>query len=321
MVIIMKTLFVEKKAMEIRYERACLLLYHEGKRVSSVPLAQLERIVVAPHVALAAGVLGLVAEKEVALLVVNTRYPSRTAILAGAMKGDVQRRIKQYQLQQDDSFCLHWALYLVYLKTLRQCQFINKIRNKRPDLRYQLTHSLSSLKQIKDDLKKAEISSLQSLRGKEGAAAAIYFKAFVQLFADGLGFSGRNRRPPKDPVNACLSLAYTLFYQEAVNAIKTTGLDCALGCLHEPYYNRNSLACDLLEPIRPLIDAWVYSLFHHRIVRQEDFTLTDACLLNSKGKQRFYEAFRLKVPAFRRLLRRYARFSANVVCQYEQPSC
>ena len=315
----MKTLFVEKKAMEIRYERACLLLYHEGKRVSSVPLAQLERIVVAPHVALAAGVLGLVAEKEVALLVVNTRYPSRTAILAGAMKGDVQRRIKQYQLQQDDSFCLHWALYLVYLKTLRQCRFLMQLSHKRPDLRYQLTKAISSLQQINSDLNKgeSEISSLPSLRGKEGVAAAIYFKAFVQVFPDSLGFTGRNRRPPTDPVNAALSLAYTLFYQEAVSAIKTTGLDSSLGCLHEPYYSRDSLACDLLEPLRPLIDAWLYQLFNQRSLKKDDFTVSDACLLNAKGKQRFYEEFRLKVPAFRRLLRRYARFSENVVRHYE----
>jgi len=321
MEMMMKTLFVEKKAMEIRYERASLLLYHQGKRVTSVPLSQLERIVVAPHVALAAGVLGLIAEKEVALLVVNSRYPNRTALLAGAMTGDVQRRLKQYQLQQNDVFRLHWAIKLVQLKTLRQYRFLLKLSMKRPDLRLPLTKAVTALKNIKHDLVESEISSLSSLRGKEGAAAAIYFKAFVQVFPAALGFTGRNRRPPKDPVNACLSLAYTLFYQEAVNAIKTTGLDPALGCLHEPYYNRDSLACDLLEPLRPLIDAWIYGLFNQQSLRQEDFTLTDICLLHSAGKQRFYEAFRIKVYAFRRLLRQYAHYSANIICQHELSEC
>jgi CRISPR-associated protein Cas1 len=159
--------------------------------------------------------------------------------------------------------------------------------------------------------------SLASLRGKEGAAAAVYFKAYTQLFAAALDFTDRNRRPPKDPVNACLSLAYTLYYQEAVNALKTTGLDPALGCFHELYYGRDSLACDLLEPVRPLIDAWVYSLFQQHTLRREDFILDEACLLQTAGKQRFYEAFRQTVPAFRRLLRRYARFAANIVCQHE----
>jgi len=319
----MKTLFVEKKAMEIRYERACLLLYHQGKRVSSVPLSQLERIVVAPHVALAAGVLGLVAEKEVALMVVNTRYPARTAVLAGAIKGDVQRRLKQYQLQKDDEFRLHWSISLVQLKTYRQYRFLKRLKNKRADLRYQLTQAIESLQQIYSDLKSVDnkVTSLDSLRGKEGAAAAIYFKALTQVFPADLAFSGRNRRPPKDPVNASLSLAYTLFYQESVNAIKTTGLDSSLGCLHSPYYNRDSLACDLLEPLRPLIDEWVHDLFKQRILRKEDFTLTEACLLQATGKQRFYEAFRGVIPSFRRLLRRYARFAATIVAQYELPSC
>jgi CRISPR-associated protein Cas1 len=315
----MKTLFVEKKAMEIRYERACLLLYHEGKRVSSVPLAQLERIVVAPHVALSAGVLGLVAEKNVALLVVNTRYPDRTALLSGTMQGDIHRRLTQYQCHQDAAFRLHWSIFLVKLKILRHYRLLLKLRLQRPDLRYPLTQVCDALEKIVDDLCYDDIpTTLPSLRGKEGAAAAMFFKAFTQVFPAALNFTGRNRRPPKDPVNVCLSLAYTLCYQESVNAIKTAGLDPALGCLHEPYYNRDSLACDLMEPLRPLVDAWVYQLFHLAVLRQEDFTITDMCLLHATGKQRFYEAFRLKAPAFRQLLRRYAQYAATIVYQHEQ---
>jgi CRISPR-associated protein Cas1 len=314
----MKTLFVEKQSMELRYERACLLLYHEGKRVSSVPLAQLERIVVAPHVALSAGVLGLIAEKEVALLVLNNRYPQRTAVLSGSIKGDIHRRMRQYQLHQDEAFRLHWSVQLVRLKTLRQYRLLLSLRKIRPDLRHALTHAATTLQPLLTDFNAATgITSLASLRGMEGAAAAIYFKVYTQLFAPALNFTDRNRRPPKDPVNACLSLAYTLFYQEAINALKITGLDPALGCYHELYYHRDSLACDLLEPVRPLIDDWVYRLFQQHTLRLEDFSLDEACLLHAAGKQRFYEAFRQTVPAFRRLLRRYARFAATIVCQHE----
>ncbi|OQK17980.1 hypothetical protein AU255_09020 [Methyloprofundus sedimenti] len=315
----MKTLFVEKKAMELRYERSCLLLYHAGKRVSSVPLAQLERIVVAPHVALSAGVLGLVAEKQVALLVLNTRYPDRTAILSGTMQGDIHRRLAQYQCHQDAAFRLHWSVLLVKLKIIRHCRLLTQLRLQRPDLRYPLTQSIEALEKIIAEMYNEQlITSLPHLRGKEGAAAALFFKAFTHVFPAALNFTGRNRRPPKDPVNVCLSLAYTLCYQESVNAIKTAGLDSALGCLHEPYYNRDSLACDLMEPLRPLVDKWVYQLFHQAVLGQEDFTIAESCLLHASGKQRFYEAFRLKAPAFRCLLRRYARYAAHIVSQHEQ---
>jgi CRISPR-associated protein Cas1 len=317
----MKTLFVEKQSMELRYERACLLLYHEGKRLSSVPLAQLERIVVAPHVALSAGVLGLIAEKEIALLVLNSRYPARTAVLSGTIKGDVHRRMCQYQLHLDENFRLHWSWYIVQLKIMRQYRLLTSFKKSRPELRLALTQAISSLKRMQADFdEETTISSLASLRGKEGAAAAVYFKAYSQLFAPALAFTDRNRRPPKDPVNVCLSLAYTLFYQEAINALKTSGLDSALGCYHELYYHRDSLACDLLEPVRPLVDAWVYRLFQQHTLRLEDFNIGESCLLHTAGKQRFYEAFRLAVPAFRRLLRRYSRFAANIVCQYELTS-
>lgn len=316
----MKTLFVEKANMELRYERACLLVYHEGKRISSVPLTQLERIVVAPHVILAAGVLGVVAEKEVALLVLNNRYPNRVALLAGSMTGDVHRRLLQYQLFQDEAFRLHWAKQLVWLKMLRQQRLLANLRVSRPDLRLPMTHGLKVLQPLVAELHDAGDSlSLASLRGKEGAAAAAYFQAISQAFPPSLQFSIRNRRPPKDPVNACLSLGYTLFYQEAVNALKTVGLDPAIGCLHELFYHRESLACDLLEPLRPLIDRWVYRLFQSHILRREDFTWDEeVCWLHSTAKQRFYEEYRQIAPVFRRLLRRYAHFSAVVVGQYER---
>jgi len=310
----MKTLFVEQKSTELRYERACLLIYREGKRVGSVPLVQLERIVVAPHVTLSAGVLGLVAEKEVALLVINHRYPERSAILSGTSKTDVRRRVHQYQYLQDEALRLHWAVQLIRLKTLRQIRSLHAIRRHRPEYRHVLTQAISALEYFLPGLTQEDIISLTTLRGKEGAAAAAYFKAYTQVFAPDLQFLGRNRRPPRDPVNVCLSLAYTLYYHESVNALKAAGLDPALGCYHEIYYSRQSLACDLLEPLRPLIDAWVYALFNGHVLRLEDFVMEESsCVLQHAGKQRFYEAFRQAVLPLRRLLRRYAYVAAQVI--------
>jgi len=306
--------------MELRYERACLLLYHEGKRLTSVPLNQIERIVVAPHVALAAGVLGLVAEKQVSLVVLNTRYPDRTAVLSGTVKGDVHRRLSQYRLHQDTKARLYWAIILVKVKLFRQRQLLMRLLERRADLRLALTRGIYGLTQLCLSFTNDKCpQSLESLRGTEGAGAAIFFKAYMQAFAANLKFTGRNRRPPKDPVNVCLSLSYTLCYHESVNAIKTAGLDSSLGCLHEPYYHRDSLACDLMEPLRPLVDKWVYQLFQQQKIRSEDFSMNESgCELHSAGKQRFYEEFRQKSPFFRRLLRRYARHTADIVCQYEQ---
>jgi len=309
----MKTLFVEQPNMELRYQRACLLLYQDGKQLTSIPLCQLERIVVAPHITLTAGVLGLVTEKSVALMVLNNRYPTRTAVLAGAMVGNVRRRVRQYQLYQDSAFKGQWAKIIVRLKISRQRQFLYQLQQDRADLRYTLTHAIDAIDRILTHIACQTEQDLAHLLGQEGAAAAIYFNALKSVFPPALNFNGRNRRPPKDPVNVCLSLIYTLIYHEAVSALKTSGLDPALGCLHKINYNRDSFACDLLEPLRPWLDVWVYRLFKTRTIRVEDFSTGRDCLFKPAGKKRFYQAYQQIVPIYRRLLRRYARIASRVI--------
>jgi CRISPR-associated protein Cas1 len=150
-------------------------------------------------------------------------------------------------------------------------------------------------------------AGLNTVRGLEGAAAAAYFAALATVFPPALNFTGRNRRPPRDPVNACLSLGYTLLHFEAVRACHGAGLDPLLGFFHDPAYGRESLACDLIEPLRPRLDAWVWGLFRNRLLRAEQF-VTDkgACLLNKSGRQVFYASYEVFVPKLRRYLRQQA---------------
>jgi CRISPR-associated protein Cas1 len=148
--------------------------------------------------------------------------------------------------------------------------------------------------------------SIASLRGFEGAAAAAYFGAYVHLFPGSLNFSGRNKRPPPDPVNVCLSLGYTLLHYDAVRACQTVGLDAMLGFYHDVCFNRESLACDLMEPLRPVIDAWVWQLFRDRQLRLEHFSDDNGrCQMNKAGRQCFYAFYETKAGPVRRLLRRY----------------
>jgi CRISP-associated protein Cas1 len=150
---------------------------------------------------------------------------------------------------------------------------------------------------------------LAALNGLEGAAAAAYFNAFQTLFAPALGFVGRRRRPPPDPVNTCLSLGYTLLLHEAVRETQIVGLDPMLGFLHVPERGRESLACDLVEPLRPHVDEWVWQRFAARELRPEHFTIMPdgACLMGKSARAAFYDQFESLVRGLRRLLRRQAR--------------
>lgn len=143
------------------------------------------------------------------------------------------------------------------------------------------------------------------LRGLEGVAAAHYFAALAKVLPDSLGFRGRNRRPPRDAFNVVLSLGYTLLHFELVRQIYLTGLDPFVGFYHEPAHGRESLASDLLEPLRPLYDEWAVDLFAEGVMRPEDFSMRgEACMMGKAGRLRFYAAFESAAKGWRPLMYR-----------------
>jgi CRISPR-associated protein Cas1 len=101
--------------------------------------------------------------------------------------------------------------------------------------------------------KARDADSVGALIGLEGAAARLYFEAWKNLIGREWKFTGRNRRPPRDPVNAMLSYGYTVLATEVLRAVSLAGLDPYCGLLHVSGRNRPSLVCDLMEEFRPLI--------------------------------------------------------------------
>lgn len=246
-------LVLDRPGLSLDYERSCLLVREDGHKPRSVPVRELERVVAGPSLEIAAGVLGVLAQHGVSLLVLNHRHPDRTAELVAYQSGNARRRLAQYALLQSDPLRQQWAKDLVSLKLRRQLALLQLAHAERPGLRLKpLLHRLAELGE-KVSAAAAETTPLASFRGFEGAAAAAYFEGLVLLFAPALGFEGRRKRPPPDPVNACLSLAYTLLHAEASGAARVAGLDPMLGGFHDLSYGQNALASDLVEPLRPAV--------------------------------------------------------------------
>jgi CRISPR-associated protein Cas1 len=212
----------------------------------------------------------------------------------------------------DERWCAQWALRQVRSKLRAQVRLVRQALAARPDCHKVLSDTLASLQASLDALANPEHpAEPQRIRGLEGAAARAYFQGLAALFPPGLGFAGRNRRPPRDPVNACLSLAYTLLHFDAVRAAHIAGLDPLLGFYHRPAFGRESLASDLIEPLRPQADAWVWQLFRQRKLRAEHFGHDgNACLLGKAGREVFYQDYETFAAAPRRLLRRHCRLLA-----------
>ena len=134
---------------------------------------------------------------------------------------------------------------------------------------------------------------MESLRGLEGASAAVYFGVFDQMILGEkplFAFASRSRRPPQDAVNALLSFAYSLLAHDCAAALESVGLDAYVGFLHRDRPGRTSLALDLMEELRPcMADRFVLTLINNRMVGRGDFDFREngAVFLNDGGRRTF----------------------------------
>ena len=180
-----------------------------------------------------------------------------------------------------------------------------KIRNGRTIVRRNASDPPArALERLKELIASAdEATSPESLLGIEGTAARVYFDAYGEMLrppreegepaALSFEFEGRNRRPPRDPVNALLSLGYALLAKALTIALQAVGFDPYLGFYHQPRYGRPALALDIMEEFRPLIvDSMVLSAINTGAVKLSDFVRRGgAVTLTQAGRGKFLRAY------------------------------
>lgn len=316
----MSLLLLDRAQLEVKAEGDTLALYEAGARRGTVPIKLIERCVVhGAQTTLTSGVLLRLAEAGVTTVFMSPRQTRRVAMVLGPQHNDAAVRLAQAHRVMDDTACCHWAHSLVAAKLQRQQRALQHLLRQRPDARKPLWDALQTLQPIAASLATSvKVASpgptgidnpssplpLDTLRGKEGSAARAYFAGLAGVMPPALAFTGRNRRPPRDPVNACLSLGYTLLHVQAIGACQSAGLDPLLGFYHRPCIGRESLASDLIEPLRPAVDLWVWELLRSRSLREDHFTTTQgACLLGKAGRAVFYASWERSSKPLRRWLR------------------
>lgn len=180
---------------------------------------------------------------------------------------NVELRIKQFSYAGDKKRSLKLAQMFVYGKILNSRTILRRNDGEVSD------EILKSLKKLASDAKSS--NSLQTLLGIEGGAAQIYFSRFNNLLNSDdswYSFENRNRRPPKDPVNAVMSYLYGVMVKEFFVTLNTTGFDPYLGFYHQPRYGRPALALDMMEEFRSIIaDSVALTLFNNGELSERDF--------------------------------------------------
>ena len=309
----MTSLYVDRRGVSLKADGEALVFYENNERVGTVPMSPLSRVFLRGDVTLSSSLLGKLGERGIGVVVLSGRKATPTMLL-GRPHNDAARRVAQYRLSLDVNFCLRFSRAIVESKLRSQAAFLIERRESEAQSRYLLTVVLRRMETTLAAVDQQ--TSIASLRGVEGAGAAAYFEGFGDLLPERLKFDRRNRRPPKDPVNAVLSLGYTLLHAEAVLALYGGGLDPFVGFYHALNFGRESLACDVVESLRVEVDRHALMLFRTEKLRLDDFsTVDDSCLLGKAGRARFYAEWEPLAERVRKQLSESVSDIAKVVGQ------
>ncbi len=270
---LLNTLYVTTSNAYLTKDGTNVVASVEGAEMFRIPIMNIEAVVSFSYMGASPGLMKLCADNGVALTFMTPqgRFISR---VQGPVKGNVLLRMRQYELAKEQESCLRLSSIMI----------AGKIQNSRAILkRYQRDYGNDAeVERVTEVLLRKKSASLKAsdldqLRGVEGDAANAYFSVFsnliVQQRAD-FPFDGRNRRPPKDAVNAMLSFTYTLLANDIAAALETVGLDPYVGFLHTLRPGRTSLALDLEEELRAyLCDRLVLSMINLKQVSRDDFLM------------------------------------------------
>jgi CRISPR-associated protein Cas1 len=288
----MSTIYIDEQGAVLHHRGEEIAVEKDHAVLAKIPLAQIDRVVLSGHVQLSTQVMELFLKHNipVAFMTVYGNYRGR---LTPPTHKNVGLRLKQYRKYYDQGFRLAQARILIEAKIKNCHEFIQKYRRSHAEA--ELSEYLTAIGAVLPSIRGA--ASISSLMGFEGIAARHYFAAFGVMVRREFAFDGRSKRPPLDPVNALLSLGYTLLFNEMVTAAEAVGLDPYLGFLHDVEYGRASLAVDMVEEFRYLIDALALSLINRGELDTADFRRGDdgGFYLLEKGRKTFYGSYEKKV--------------------------
>jgi CRISPR-associated protein Cas1 len=342
-----KPLYLNTQGMSIGVSGLVLNVKEKDKKIQEVRLKDISQVNLFGAVQISTQAVQALLQEEIPLVYFSFGGWFHGMTQAVGLKNVLWRR-EQFRKADHPGFCLTLAKELVAGKIRNQRTMLQRNHVEPP------SEALQFLKSLMIEVQR--VDSLASLLGIEGIAARTYFSEFsgmIKASSKGsktqeaessdlplelatskgqqnefsFNFEGRNRRPPRDPVNALLSLGYGLLAKDLTIICTKVGLDPYLGFYHQPRLGRPSLALDMMEPFRPLlVDSAVLSAINQRMVTKEDFVAAgDAVALTPGGRKSFYLAYEQRMDqlvthpmfgyriSYRRLLEIQVRLLARIL--------
>jgi CRISPR-associated protein Cas1 len=290
-----------------------------GAKTHDVPLANLESLTVLGGVQISTQAITLLSQRGVpiAILSAGGRLTAMVDPLDSVSAETRRAQVRKFDRAEP---CLELARALIVAKIANQRRLL--MRNH-ADLPGRIAEALAE-----QSRRAANAVGLESLRGHEGQAAALYFEHFAGMIKSDLAAEfdahGRQRRPPPDPVNACLSFAYSMLTHECTAALRTARLEPSIGAYHVSRPGRPALALDLMEPFRPLIaDSVAIAAFNRGELQAGHFLRTAVgAAFTDDGRKAFFAVYGRRMDeevthpvfqyklSYRRMLTLHARMIA-----------
>ncbi|OGL42918.1 MAG: hypothetical protein A2161_02480 [Candidatus Schekmanbacteria bacterium RBG_13_48_7] len=321
-------LYIQAQGAFIGKEGDLVTIKSNGQKIQDVRIMDISQVNIMGNVQLSSQLLKILCLENIPVCYFtygNWFY----GITTGMSHKNVELRISQYELARDEF--RSWSI--------SRCFIEGKIRNSRTMLRRNARSIdkdiLNRMNVSIHDAKNAQ--SLSSLLGIEGNAAHLYFSNFHKLLSQesNFDFTSRNRRPPRDPVNAMLSFLYAVLVKDITVILLSVGFDPFLGFYHQPRYGRPALALDLMEEFRSVIvDSVVITVLNTNQISRGDFvSIADTVTMKPEAKKKVIEAYEkrmnelIKHPIFgysmsyRRIIetqaRLLARYAMSEIEQYK----
>lgn len=269
---LLNTLYITSPDAWLTRDGECVLVKIGGEEKLKIPLINLENIITFSYVGASPALMYACANHGIGLSFMseNGHFLARSI---GKTNGNVLVRRKQYRLADNKEISLELASSIVSAKISNSRKILERFLRDYPE-----SPNCVQVKEVSNILNYAKhqavnSSDMDELRGVEGNASRVYFSVFNSLILrPDFEFNGRNRRPPKDNVNALLSFAYTLLANDIQSALESVGIDSYVGFFHTDRPGRASLALDIMEEFRAYLgDRFVLSLINKNMISPSDF--------------------------------------------------
>lgn len=284
----MASLYICEQGVKVTRDGGRIVVKKHDDVIQSIRVNTVDRVIALGNIQFTAQCVAYLLAEDIPVSLLSCSNRLKGTVRPPFGKNNL-RRMAQYRLSDNNEWCTEFARTIVRMKIHNSFEYLT--RYERHHAECGASECKATISALRD---KIPLVSGNGLLGIEGYASRLYYFVLGKMFPEGFTFEKRTRRPPLDPVNAMLSLGYTLLCGEIGSVLEAHGLDPGIGFYHTLSYGKPSLALDIMEEFRSVvIDRLTGYLVKQKCIKPDDFEMkADAgCRFLPDPLKRYYHEY------------------------------